>query len=65
MSPKNSFRNGKKIASLAPSIIEDPLLEDMCAMGELEFDGDAENMTMRDKGWFSMISINGSGQTSE
>merc|ERR1711911_161124 len=45
-----SFRNGKKIASLAPSIIEDPLLEDMCAMGELEFDGDAENMTKRDKG---------------
>jgi len=44
-----SFRNGKKIASLAPSIIEDPLLEDMCAMGELEFDGDAENMTKRDK----------------
>jgi len=44
-----SFRNGKKIASLAPSIIEDPLLEDMCALGDLEFDGDAENMTKRDK----------------
>ena len=46
---KAKVEQNQKIIDYRYSIQEDSILEDMCEMASVEFDGDPESMTLKDK----------------
>jgi hypothetical protein len=45
----NRFSHGNRINSGAQSIVEDVLLEDMCEIADIEYEGDPTQMNIKDK----------------